>query len=105
MMLRFSSGSFTLRRARRTASSVRSFAGSSCVGVGGWVGSVISITIATLPVREQVVRGFARSCLKAATLCMAARGLIAQDPARNTPKGWEIVGLPAVNFDSDEGFG
>jgi outer membrane protein assembly factor BamA len=47
-----------------------------------------------------------RSCLYATitviTLGSAGRS---QEPSRPPAKGWEVVGLPALNFDSDEGFG
>src|SRR5438105_3064326 len=106
MMLRFNSGSFTLRSERRTESSVMSLEGSGCAGIGGCAGFVICCTIANTPVAEQVMGVFTRSCLYAAimvfTLGSAARS---QEPSRLAANGWEVVGLPALNFDSDEGFG
>src|SRR5436190_23346186 len=112
MMFRFNSGSFTLRSASRTESSVMSLAGSGCVGVGGCggcggcIGSVISSTIANIPAAEQVMSAIRRSRLHAAVLVATLAPVVwAQDAPRPQAKGWELVGLPALNFDSDEGFG
>lgn len=43
-----------------------------------------------------------RTCLAALLLCAAAPGVAAQ---ADRPTGLEIAGLPALNFDSDEGVG
>ena len=40
------------------------------------------------------------------TLALAsAAGAQAPEPRQNPPKGWELLALPAINFNSDEGFG
>src|SRR6185436_15735743 len=110
MMFRFSSGSFTLRSASLTESSVISAAGSAGGASGGeegaWGGcawSDITSTIAGIPPREQAMR--LRQI--AALLVIGASPSLAQPNAAQPPAetGWEFFGLPALNFNSNEGFG
>jgi hypothetical protein len=59
-----------------------------------------------MPATEQVVSAIRRSCLVAAVLAAAFAPVVSgQEPPRPQARGWELVGLPALNFDSDEGFG
>jgi hypothetical protein len=49
------------------------------------------------------MRGKALLILSAISLGVA--NAVAQQPDKPPPRGWEFVGLPALNFDSDEGIG
>lgn len=48
---------------------------------------------------------YARQAALVLVATLLARAVDAQQPTRRPPTGWEISGVPALNFDADEGFG
>jgi hypothetical protein len=60
-------------------------------------------TIANIPIQEQGVR--AKGLIVIPALALGAGIAEPQQAEKPPPKGWEFVGLPALNFDSDEGVG
>src|SRR5690349_22093977 len=109
-MLRFNSGSFTLRNASRTASSVMSVAASPVGGAPASGGvesdSAVIVGESSLVLNGGRMRKILGRGLKLA-LVLAPLTAWAQTAPTERPaaRGWEKVGLPALNYNTDEGFG